>query len=111
MPELPQGEDMKSMTKCLLISFMALGLISPLAAEDLSDNETCMECHADVERAAPEDASMPQVHNPEGGFFAEAHEMWSCIDCHTNVTELPHADDFVSEPVDCLGCHEETPTN
>jgi hypothetical protein len=101
---------MNPVIRCFFISAMAMAFCAPLTAQDLADNETCLDCHADSERAAPEDPNMPQVHNPEGGFFAEAHEMWSCIDCHTDVTEAPHADDFVAGPVDCLGCHEEQPT-
>ena len=33
-----------------LLSVLALGLGSPIYAEDLSDNETCLECHADHPR-------------------------------------------------------------
>jgi hypothetical protein len=53
---------------------------------------------------------MPQVHNPEGGFFQEAHEMWSCTDCHTYIDAIPHADGVTEMEVDCLNCHEEQPT-
>jgi hypothetical protein len=101
---------MKSLINYLFISLMAMGLCTPLAAQDLADNETCLECHADFERAPSADPNMPQVHNPEGGFFAEAHDMWSCVDCHTSVEEVPHPDGFENEPVDCLDCHEEIPS-
>jgi len=91
----------------LILAVVTFGLAGPVIAQDVTDNETCMECHADTERAAPADPNMPQVHNPEGGFFAEAHEMWSCVDCHTGVEEIPHAEEI--EAVDCLMCHEEVP--
>jgi hypothetical protein len=100
---------MKSIIQCLLILLVALGFAAPIVAQDLSDNETCMECHADADRAAPSDPNMPQVHNPEGGFFQEAHEMWSCVDCHTYIEEIPHADGVADMSVDCLNCHEEVP--
>lgn len=100
---------MNSTAKCLLILLAALGLALPAAAQDLTDNETCMECHADADRAAPADPNMPQVHNPEGGFFAEAHEMWSCVDCHTYIEEIPHPESVADEAVDCLNCHDEVP--
>jgi hypothetical protein len=77
--------------------------------EDLSDNETCLECHADTERAAPENSDRPRVHTDEGGFFQEDHEMWSCIDCHDYITEIPHPEDVEGE-VECTNCHESTPT-
>ena len=100
---------MKSIIQSLLILLVALGFAAPVVAQDLTDNETCMECHADGDRAPPADPNMPQVHNPEGGFFAEAHEMWSCVDCHTSIEEIPHPDGVTEESVDCLNCHEEVP--
>ena len=93
----------------LILAVMTLGLAGPVVAQDLTDNETCMECHADAERAAPDDPSMPQVHNPDGGFFVEAHEMWSCVNCHAYIEEIPHAEDVTEQAVNCLDCHEEMP--
>lgn len=100
---------MKATIHSLLILLVALGFAAPVVAQDLADNETCLECHSDAERAALADSSMPQVHNPEGGFFAEAHEMWSCVDCHTYIEEIPHSEDVSEQVVNCLDCHEEVP--
>lgn len=102
---------MKSLARCLLATIAAIGFSASLAAQDVTDDATCLECHDGTERSAPADPNMPQVHNPEGGFFAEAHEMWSCVDCHDYVTELPHAEDVGEQAVDCLNCHEEVPKN
>lgn len=100
------------LTSAVFVALMGLGFGAPLAAQDLSDNETCLECHADADRAAPSDPNMVQVHNPEGGFFVEEHEMWSCTDCHDYVTEVPHPDEMIAadNQVDCTNCHDETPT-
>jgi len=100
------------LNSAVFISVMALGLSAPVIAEDLSDNETCLECHADTERAPPSNPDRPQVHNPEGGFFAEDHEMWSCNDCHDYITEIPHPDELIEagNEVDCTNCHDEAPT-
>ena len=65
----------------------------------------------DMERAAPADPNMVQVHDPAGGFTVEAHAMWSCVDCHSYVEELPHAEDVADQEVNCLDCHEEVPQN
>jgi hypothetical protein len=102
---------MKLFAKCLLTSIAALALAAPVVAQDLTDDATCLECHDGTERAAPADPGMPQVHNPEGGFFAEAHEMWSCVDCHDYVAEIPHAENVAEQKVDCLNCHDEVPKN
>jgi hypothetical protein len=93
----------------LIIAAMVFGAAGPVVAQDLSDPETCLECHADQERDPPSDPTIPQVHNPEGGFFQEAHEMWSCNDCHTYITEIPHAEGVTEMQVECTNCHDETP--
>ena len=60
-----------------LFSVLAFGFGAPALAEDLSDNETCLECHEGQDRAPPSNPARPQVHNPDGGFFVEDHDMWS----------------------------------
>ena len=89
---------------------LAFGFATTAAAEDLTDNETCLECHADEPRAAPENTDRPRVHTDAGGFAVEDHEMWSCVDCHDYVTEVPHPDDYAGGEVNCENCHESTPT-
>lgn len=99
-----------------LASIAALAVAAAFAfgstamAEDLTDNATCLECHADEARAAPEGSDRPRVHTDDGGFAVEDHEMWSCVDCHESVTEVPHPDDFAAGQVNCESCHESTPT-
>jgi hypothetical protein len=89
---------------------MALGFGAAAVAEDLSDNATCLECHADEPRAAPESSDHPRIHTDEGGFNVEDHEMWSCVDCHDMVTEIPHPEGMEGSAVNCENCHESTPT-
>jgi hypothetical protein len=89
---------------------LALGFGATASAEDLSDNETCLECHADEPRAAPENSDHPRIHTDDGGFTVEDHEMWSCIDCHEMVTEIPHPEGMDGKAVNCENCHEGTPT-
>jgi hypothetical protein len=89
---------------------MAYGFGTTAVAQDLSDNATCLECHADQPRAAPENTDRPRIHTDEGGFNVESHEMWSCTDCHVNITEIPHPEGVAGTEVNCLNCHESTPT-
>jgi hypothetical protein len=77
-------------------------------AEDLTDNATCAECHEGGGSDEPMDVSGAKIHNPDGSFTQEAHEMWSCVDCHADITAIPHETDK-ERTVDCLQCHEETP--
>ena len=52
---------MKAIIQSLLILLVALGFSAPVVAQDLTDNETCMECHADADRAPPADPNKGQV--------------------------------------------------
>lgn len=93
-----------------LISALSLVLGAPVLAEDLSDNETCLECHADEPRGEPDNPDRPRIHNEDGSFTVEDHEMWSCIDCHDMIVEIPHAEGVDGQAVECTNCHESTPT-
>lgn len=94
----------------VLMSALAFSFGAPVFAEDLSDNATCMDCHEDADRAPPSNPDRPQVHNPAGGFFQEAHADFSCIDCHTYIEDLEHDETAPGQEVDCLECHDEVPT-
>ena len=99
----------KTLTFAFFVSLLALSFGAPVLAEDLSDNETCMDCHDDADRAPPSNPDRPQVHNPAGGFFVEDHADFSCIDCHTFITDLEHEETAPGKEVDCLECHDEVP--
>jgi len=107
----PARKVFTSAAMAAFVSILAFGFGAPVFAEDLSDNETCLECHEDGDRAPPSNPDRPQVHNPDGGFFVEDHEMWSCTDCHTYIVEVPHADELIEadNEVDCTNCHDEAP--
>ena len=95
----------------LAASALGFGTAALAQDEDLSDNEVCLECHADTERSAPDpNSTRPQVHNPDGTLIVEDHQMWSCNDCHTYITEIPHPDNVVDMEVDCTNCHDTEPT-
>lgn len=91
-----------------LISGFAFISAGTLSAEDLSDNATCLECHADERPLGALDVPGAEVHNDDGSFIVEDHEMWSCTDCHVDIEEIPHKEG-VDRTVDCTACHEETP--
>ena len=93
-----------------IISLLTFGFGAPVVAEDLTNPETCMDCHDDADRSPPSDPNRPQVHNPAGGFFGEDHADFDCIDCHTYITDLEHEETAPDNEVDCLECHDEVPT-
>ena len=57
----------------IVLGVLVLGVTAPVVAQDLSDNETCLECHADTERGPPKNPERPAVHTPDGGFHVEDH--------------------------------------
>jgi hypothetical protein len=93
----------------VFISVLAFGFGTPVIADDLTDAETCFDCHDDTDRAPPSDPTRPQVHNPAGGFFGEDHAEFDCIDCHTYIENLEHEETAPGQEVDCLECHDEVP--
>jgi hypothetical protein len=77
--------------------------------EDLSNNETCLDCHIDQEFVGLLKIPGAQVHNPnDGSLMTEAHAEQECIACHLDITEIPHSED-VERTVNCLNCHDEQP--
>jgi len=100
----------KFSTSAVFICLLTFWFVAPVSAQDLSDNETCLECHEDADRAPPSNPDRPQVHNPAGGFFVEDHTAFSCTDCHTYITDLEHEETAPGTEVDCTECHDEAPT-
>ena len=103
---------LNSVKVAAFVSLLTFGFGTPVFAqdEDLSDPATCLDCHDDADRAPPSDPTRPQVHNPAGGFFQEAHVDFTCIDCHTYIVDLEHEEYAPEKEVDCLECHDEVPT-
>ena len=87
---------------------LGLGLGVLVNAQDLSDKETCLMCHAAFVWTAPENSDRPRVHNDDGSFTQPTHEMFTCTNCHQDIAEIPHVPE-VERGVDCLGCHETVP--
>ncbi len=100
---------LESLKVVMIICLLTFGFGAPVLAEDLSNPETCMDCHDDADRGPPSNPDRPQVHNPAGGFFQESHADFVCIDCHTYITDLEHDETAPDMEVDCLECHDEVP--
>jgi hypothetical protein len=98
----------KKWARGIIVALLGLGIGVLVSAQDLSDNETCLACHVAFEWLAPENSDRPRVHNDDGTFTQQTHEMWSCTNCHEDITEIPHRTD-VERGVDCLNCHEAVP--
>ncbi len=65
----------------------------------------CLGCHG-LEGFAPPvtpgEKQFPMVLKDR--FLGSAHGKLNCVECHTNVTKIPH--DPVTVQVSCVTCHE-----
>lgn len=68
------------------------------------DNADCFVCHADKD-LTKQDANGKTISLfiDEEKFNASIHHKNLCTGCHTDITELPHADAL--KPVSCSQCH------
>ncbi len=69
-------------------------------------NEECMECHEDPElTAVVNDTVEVSAFVDIDRYSKSIHADFSCIDCHSDIEEIPHEDDL--KKVDCSQCHED----
>ena len=72
---------------------------------DLS-NSACMECHAEKDLTGTDRFGKEiSVYIDTVVFRHSVHGDMQCVDCHTDITELPHDEEL--KPVDCGQCHLE----
>ena len=82
----------------LIFTFLLLTLAAfPVSAqeEDPGNSENCLMCHEETLDASK--LPIPTAHR------ASVHQDMDCIDCHSGIEELPHAD--VLPKVQCGDCH------
>lgn len=90
-------------------------------------NDECLECHTkEILEWSQEERDENVAPNPPGfkekkkyenrranlslavdieGFRASVHSDLACVDCHSDITELPHYK--ITEPVNCTSCHDD----
>ncbi|MBD3336985.1 MAG: hypothetical protein GF355_15840, partial [Candidatus Eisenbacteria bacterium] len=79
-----------------IMAILALPIIlagSP-SAQDFSSAD-CADCHADT------GGDLPEVM--EAHLAGSVHAGFECLDCHTDIEELPHAEEL--EEANCAMCH------
>jgi len=79
------------------------------AAEPQSDNranDTCLGCHGNQGFAAQGTDGKPrQLHVIKDKFGKSVHGKRACVECHTDITEVPHKKGVV-HTVSCVTCHK-----
>lgn len=69
-------------------------------------SEICLGCHGQ-EGFAPTKTSEPSFYMPmvlKDRFLGSVHGKRQCVECHTNITKVPH--EKVEVKVSCVNCHE-----
>ncbi|MBC8184980.1 cytochrome b/b6 domain-containing protein [candidate division KSB1 bacterium] len=88
----------------LIVTFFVLS--SSISYCQEITNEECLDCHSDPELTKiTESGKEDTVFVDEEKFTGSIHGEFSCIDCHSNIVELPH-DENLEHP-DCYECHED----
>lgn len=81
----------------LVLSVILILLVPAFLAAGEIPDQMCAECHQGT-GGEPAEVS---AHDLVGS----VHEDLSCTECHTDITELPHADTLATP--DCGSCHDE----
>ncbi|MDX9753654.1 MAG: cytochrome c3 family protein [bacterium] len=81
--------------------------ISPpwIAAQEVSENSSCFECHADEEMTGEVGGKEISLFVNEPLYAKSIHAELSCVDCHNDIKEFPHEDELAK--VDCTQCHDD----
>ncbi len=70
------------------------------------ENDTCLGCHGNEGFAAPgADGQTRRLHVIKNKFGKSVHGKRACVECHTDITEIPHKEG-VTHKVSCVTCHE-----
>jgi cytochrome c554/c'-like protein len=71
------------------------------------ENETCLGCHGNEGFSAPTpDGKTRSLHVVKDKFETSVHGKRLCVECHTNITEIPHKPG-TQVRVSCVKCHED----
>ncbi|MBI1943475.1 MAG: cytochrome C [Betaproteobacteria bacterium] len=78
----------------------------PAAEAPALENSVCLACHGNKGFEAPGPDGKPRdLHVMPEKFAESVHGKRQCVECHTNVTEIPHAPG-TQVRVSCVQCHE-----
>ncbi len=76
----------------------------PVSHAQAIDNADCFVCHSDKSLVKTNSAGAAvSLFVDEAKFNASIHAKNLCTSCHTDITDLPHAE--IHKPVSCSQCH------
>jgi cytochrome b subunit of formate dehydrogenase len=88
---------------CFLLSL--LSVCAGIAHAAAVSNDDCVVCHGekDLTGKGPGGTTV-SLYFDTGTFKKSTHAALNCVDCHTTIKEVPHAEKL--PPVNCASCHE-----
>lgn len=105
MPRVPQGSGPLIRWRAAYALLATVVLIASIATADEIGTEACLACHGNEGFAAP--SGHPLYTNPDA-FTASVHGSLPCTTCHSDITELPHAEKLKPVGVEpCATCHSD----
>ena len=85
--------------------FILAGSWSISLAQDITTSD-CMECHSDPELTkVGKDSIVISLFIDENKYTNSVHGDLECVDCHADITELPHEENL--QKPDCATCHDD----
>ena len=96
LPSVPAALFRTFAVSLALVAFAAMSTAVATHAELVPDDD-CLSCHDGSEDDVP--AVTPAA------FEGSIHEGFSCVDCHVDITEVPHDEEL--EPAACGECHSD----
>jgi cytochrome b subunit of formate dehydrogenase len=88
----------------ILLALFFLGAVPILSAQELTSQD-CLDCHGEEGLTREGPAGTVQSLTVEGPSFEESvHGVFSCVDCHAGIEEIPHESELPS--VSCGDCHD-----
>ena len=88
-----------------LLTVTALAGSKDTAKAAKMSSEDCLGCHSDPSLTIEENGKTVSLGVDDAKFKASIHSMFTCTDCHTDVTAAPH-DPKPAKP-QCATCHAE----
>lgn len=88
----------------VLAAAALLGLVAATGVEARAEEEepaSCLACHA----AGASKEGAPEGRRVDPALFLEGVHSKSCVQCHEDMEEVPHAKKK-ADPVNCSNCHE-----
>lgn len=91
---------------CRFACILAFGANAAFSVAAEIENSDCFTCHEDKTLVTTNKPGAPVSLFVDQKLFEKSiHGKHRCTSCHSDMTEVPHPDNFVAKPVSCSKCH------